>query len=244
MISGGSPRLAVLLATTALGLGLGGGVSRPAWSQTVAEARHEFNISGRSARQALNEIGRVSGITILFGEAAGSAAPVQGAMTVAQAVTAALTGSGLSWQFTNANTVTIFGPVAAHPRPAPRATARRSVASRCAMCRRRRAGRPAGQVRSRGSGGGSSWRDPGHRDGLCKINLPRISGGRHSTVSAAAVLAVSGGVAWGKELPKSASCAASGAGGARPAHWTAPPERATIIGKSTRKIRHYAAKRD
>ncbi|WP_160144696.1 TonB-dependent receptor plug domain-containing protein, partial [Pseudogemmobacter humi] len=112
MISGCSRRLALLLATTGLCFGLDGTVYTPAWSQSVGEARHEFDISGRSVRQALNEIGRVSGVSVLFRETAAAsrgAAPVRGMMSVSDAITAALSGTGLSWQFTDGNTVTIFG---------------------------------------------------------------------------------------------------------------------------------------
>lgn len=53
-------------------------------------------------------------MAILFGDTAGTsqtAAPVRGAMSVPDSITAAPAGTGLSWQFTNGNTVKIFSPV-------------------------------------------------------------------------------------------------------------------------------------
>ncbi len=108
-----SRSLALLLATTVIGCAATVVVAPQAMAQSVAEARHDFAIPARPIRQTLNDIGRIAGIAVVFPETADasrSANAVQGNLTTAQAISAALQGSGLQWRFSNANTVTILAP--------------------------------------------------------------------------------------------------------------------------------------
>jgi len=102
---------AVLLATTVIG---GMAFSPVATGQALAQARDQrirvFNIPAKPIRQAMNDIVGVTGINVVFPEtpaASNLGKPVAGTMTASQAIDVLLAGSGLSYSFTNANTVTI-----------------------------------------------------------------------------------------------------------------------------------------
>lgn len=104
-------RLALLLATTVLvapgGIVLG---AAPAQAQSAAETVRIFDIPAKPIRQSLNDIARITGISVMFDETAAASMPgkaVKGSMTTAQAISQVLAGSDLTWRFTNASTVTI-----------------------------------------------------------------------------------------------------------------------------------------
>ncbi len=83
-------------------------------AQDAAQAkRFNFNISAQSVAQGLNAIGSVAGLSVVVN---GSVAPavrgkaVSGSLTAAEALAAFLAGTGLTYSFTNGNTVTVAGP--------------------------------------------------------------------------------------------------------------------------------------
>ncbi|VDC33952.1 TonB-dependent siderophore receptor [Pseudogemmobacter humi] len=82
----------------------------PAMAQEAAQV-YDFNIPARAIRAAMNDIVRVSGIDVAFAETPSASVrgnAVRGSMTAEQAVALLLSGSGLGYQFTDRNTVTIF----------------------------------------------------------------------------------------------------------------------------------------
>ncbi|QDG94495.1 TonB-dependent receptor (plasmid) [Rhizobium sp. NIBRBAC000502774] len=102
---------AILLATTMLGAAGGGHVGvGTAQAQTATEQVYSFDIPAKPIRQAMNDIGRIAGLAIVFDETAAaslSGRPVRGSMTASQAVSTLLLGTDLQYRFTNGNTVTI-----------------------------------------------------------------------------------------------------------------------------------------
>lgn len=115
-------RLAFLLTTSALMFGFvpGMGVT-PAKAQTASQQSYNFSIRPKPVRQALNDISRITGVSVVFRETAAASIEgnaVSGTMTRDEALAALLAGTGLSWSFSNANTVTITNRVsAAHNAP-------------------------------------------------------------------------------------------------------------------------------
>ena len=83
-------------------------------AQDAAQAkRFNFNIAAQSVTQGLNAIGGIAGLSVVVN---GSVAPalrgkaVSGSLTAAEALAAFLAGTGLTYNFTNGNTVTVAGP--------------------------------------------------------------------------------------------------------------------------------------
>jgi iron complex outermembrane recepter protein len=103
-------RAAFLLATTMLGA-VGGHVAvGTAQAQSATQQVYSFDIPAKPIRQAMNDIGRITGLAIVFDEttsASRSGRPVRGSMRASQAVSTLLSGTDLQYRFTNANTVTI-----------------------------------------------------------------------------------------------------------------------------------------
>ncbi|MET3660314.1 TonB-dependent receptor [Aquamicrobium ahrensii] len=86
-----------------------------AWAQAAVQQTHNFDIPAKPVRQALNDISRITGVSVVFSETAAASVsgnPVSGTMTREQALSQLLAGTSLSYAFTNANTVTITGRVA------------------------------------------------------------------------------------------------------------------------------------
>lgn len=106
-------RTFVLLAATVLAGVAENSISfGAAWAQAVDQRTHNFDIPAKPIRQAMNDIVRATGINVVFPETAAASTigrPVHGSMSTAQAIGALLAGSGLQYNFTNANTVTIVG---------------------------------------------------------------------------------------------------------------------------------------
>lgn len=97
---------AMLMAATAAGAGV-----TTARAEQPAGQRFAFNIPARPIPQALNEIGRVAGLSVVFRENSPIKTlgrPVRGSMTVQQALARLLAGSGLNYRFSNASTVTVL----------------------------------------------------------------------------------------------------------------------------------------
>ncbi len=93
--------------------GIPGYCVQDAQAQSAAERQHLFDIPAQSVPQALNAIGRVAGISVVVNGGAASGVrsqAVSGSLTARQALSAALAGTGLTYSFTNANTVTVFDP--------------------------------------------------------------------------------------------------------------------------------------
>ena len=76
----------------------------------------QFNIGAKPVTQAVNDIGRIAGLSVVFREntpITKSGNAVRGTMTPTQALSTLLSGTGLTFQFSNATTVTIIDPSAA-----------------------------------------------------------------------------------------------------------------------------------
>jgi len=114
-------KAAVLLATTMLGAAVTGSFGAGgAQAQSVAQQVYSFDIPAKPIRQAMNDIGRISGVAIVFDETAAaslSGQAVRGSMTVSEAVSTVLSGTNLQHRFTNGNTVTIAAAGAAEEVP-------------------------------------------------------------------------------------------------------------------------------
>lgn len=98
------------LALTLLGAASGTTMTA-AQAQTAAQKLFDFNIAAKPVTQSVNDIGRISGLSVVFSEnraIVASGKPVRGSMTARQALSRALEGTGLSYRFSNANTVQIF----------------------------------------------------------------------------------------------------------------------------------------
>lgn len=108
---------AILLATTVLGAaGVGPLVVGSAMAQTAAQQVYSFDIPAKPIRQAMNDIGRIAGLAVVFDETSAAslnAQPVRGSMTASEAVSVLLSGTDLQYRFTNGNTVTIASTSAA-----------------------------------------------------------------------------------------------------------------------------------
>lgn len=99
-----------LLALALLGTASSMTITTAQAQQQAAERQISFDVPARPVPQMLNDIARAAGLSVVFREnspitARGEA--IRGTMTVDQALAQLLAGTGLSWQFTNANTVTI-----------------------------------------------------------------------------------------------------------------------------------------
>jgi len=86
-------------------------------SLIAASQTYAFNIPAQPLPQALNEFGRKTGLTVIFTEkgiGAITSQPVQQRLTASQALSALLGGTGVTYRFTNARTVTIERPLASN----------------------------------------------------------------------------------------------------------------------------------
>jgi iron complex outermembrane receptor protein len=119
----GSQRIRVLLAVAGLAAGVTAGEVRgqdrlpPAVQagSTQAARVHDFDISAKPLPQALNDIGRIAGLSIVFTATRPfgvTGRPVRGMLTAPQALATLLAGTGIGYRFTNARTVTIEPPSA------------------------------------------------------------------------------------------------------------------------------------
>ncbi len=103
---------AVLVATTSsFSIAM---AQQPGGGQVQAGARtFDFDIPAKPVPQAVNDIGRITGLSVVFRENGGMAAtgkPVRGSMTAEQALTVLLSGTGFSYRFSNARTIQIYDP--------------------------------------------------------------------------------------------------------------------------------------
>lgn len=104
-------RTLFLLTTTILGVATTYGASTAIGFAQTAEQTFQFNITAKPVRQAINEIGKITGLAVVFNETGAASvrgSAVRGSLTSSQAVVSLLQGTGLSYKFTNSNTVTIF----------------------------------------------------------------------------------------------------------------------------------------
>ncbi|WP_440983217.1 TonB-dependent receptor domain-containing protein [Shinella sumterensis] len=108
---------AILLATTVLGaVDVGPLAIGSAMAQTATQQVYSFDIPAKPIRQAMNDIGRISGLAVIFDETSAASLngrPVRGSMTASEAVSILLSGTDLQYRFTNGNTVTIASTSAA-----------------------------------------------------------------------------------------------------------------------------------
>lgn len=91
-------------------LGAVSGMAISAAQAQQAERQFSFDIPAKPVPQAVNDIARIAGISVVFREnrpitAKGN--PVRGTMTASQALSQLLDGTSLTYSFTNGNTVTI-----------------------------------------------------------------------------------------------------------------------------------------
>lgn len=83
--------------------------------QQSAQRQISFNIPAKPVTQAVNDIGRVAGLSVVFREnqaITASGRAVRGTMTAEAALSMLLNGTGLTYRFSNATTVQIFDPSA------------------------------------------------------------------------------------------------------------------------------------
>jgi iron complex outermembrane receptor protein len=102
----------LLVAGLAIGLGSAVFAQEPPL-EAQASRSTTFDIAAQPLAQALTAFGRQSGMQIAVDTAAvagKTSAGVNGAMTAEQALRQLLAGSGLTYQFTSANAVTVAGP--------------------------------------------------------------------------------------------------------------------------------------
>lgn len=93
--SGSGHRIVLLLATTVMIAVCDATFERQAQAQSAAQGQYNFNIRSKPIRQGLSDIGRITGLAVIFRETpAASAAgqPVSGSMTARQALSALLSG--------------------------------------------------------------------------------------------------------------------------------------------------------
>ncbi|ANH03405.1 TonB-dependent siderophore receptor [Shinella sp. HZN7] len=87
-----------------------------AFAQAQIQSRaFTFDIAAKPVTQAVNDIGRVTGLSVVFREnraIAKTGKPVHGPMTANEALSRLLDGTGLLYRFSNATTVQIYDPVA------------------------------------------------------------------------------------------------------------------------------------
>lgn len=97
-------------------LGAASGIAISAAQAQQAERQFSFDIPEKPVSQAVNDIARIASLSVVFRENRPITArsnPVRGTMTASQALSQLLSGTGLSWSFTDSNTITITGRVAA-----------------------------------------------------------------------------------------------------------------------------------
>jgi len=85
-------------------------------AQVAKERSFNFDISAKNVTQAVNEIGRITGLSVVFVEnipiqAVGNS--VIGEYTAREALSRLLSGTGIRYNFSNGRTVRIFNPAAA-----------------------------------------------------------------------------------------------------------------------------------
>lgn len=98
--------LATLLLTSISGV-----YSATAQVQQHAAQPFSFNLPAKPVTQAVNDIGRITGLSVVFREEQEMAAvgkPVRGIMSAEQALATLLNGTGLGYRFSNATTVQIY----------------------------------------------------------------------------------------------------------------------------------------
>ncbi|MCW2486709.1 TonB-dependent siderophore receptor [Candidatus Symbiopectobacterium sp. NZEC127] len=79
--------------------------------QQHAAQQFSFNLPAKPVTQAVNDIGRITGLSVVFREQQEMAAmgnPVRGTLSAEQALATLLNGTGLGYRFSNATTVQIY----------------------------------------------------------------------------------------------------------------------------------------
>ncbi|WP_437890164.1 TonB-dependent siderophore receptor [Phytobacter sp. V91] len=79
--------------------------------QQLLTQQFSFNLPAKPVIQSVNEIGRIAGLSVVFREdkpITETGRPVQGRMSVDQALSTLLSGSGLGYRFSNDGTLQIF----------------------------------------------------------------------------------------------------------------------------------------
>ena len=114
-----------LLAAGLLGAASDLSITAAQAQQRVAQDRFDFDIPAKPVPQAVNDVGRIAGLAVVFREnrpilANGNA--VRGSMTPEQALSAVLAGTGLNYSFSNPSTVQIFEVDTASAGGAPAST--------------------------------------------------------------------------------------------------------------------------
>lgn len=113
MSAHGAGRRTSYIVATLLAAAAASSAAPPAIAQQVAHQQFRFDIPAKPVPQAVNDIGRTAGLSVVLREntpIAKLGQPVQGVMTAEQALATLLAGTGLSYRFSNPTTVTILGP--------------------------------------------------------------------------------------------------------------------------------------
>lgn len=87
----------------------------PAAAAKQAPGTYNFSIPAKPLGQALEDFGRVTGLSVIYADKAAAAAPaaaLSGAMSAEEALSRLTAGSGAAYRFVNPTTVTVEKPVA------------------------------------------------------------------------------------------------------------------------------------
>ena len=105
---GQARRLGSACIGTALWLGTAG-VTGIAPGVALAQQTYTFDVPAQPVMQAVNQIGRVGGFSVVFsGSTSGLlSSPIEGTLSREEALALALMGTGLTYDFTGADTVTV-----------------------------------------------------------------------------------------------------------------------------------------
>jgi hypothetical protein len=82
-----------------------------AQAQQVVQGQFTFDIKAKPVPQAVNDIGRIAGLSVVFREnrpISATGNPVRGRLSAEQALATMLAGTGLGYSFSNPTTVQVF----------------------------------------------------------------------------------------------------------------------------------------
>lgn len=115
-LRGARNMLAAVLLATASSFSIAVAQQQPGGQGQAAANRFDFEIPAKPVSQAINDIGRITGLSVAYrenGNMSVSGRPVRGLMTAEQALSTALAGTGLSYRFSNGRTIQVYNPVQA-----------------------------------------------------------------------------------------------------------------------------------
>lgn len=115
-LRGARNMLAVILLATVSSVSIAVAQQSAGGQGQAAANRFDFDIPARPVPQAINDIGRITSLSVVFrenGSMSATSRPVRGSLTAEQALSTALAGTGLSYRFSNGRTIQIYDPAQA-----------------------------------------------------------------------------------------------------------------------------------